>query len=79
VEARTGNLKHAVELWQEVFERTPYRSTVGLNLAIAFCASGQKDIARQFVQRVLQFNPDSGKAKSLMTNITKNEPSQCKP
>jgi hypothetical protein len=78
VEARTGNLKHAVELWQEVFQRAPYRSTVGLNVAIAFCLAGQKDVARQFVQRVLQFNPDSGKAKSLMTNM-KNEPSQCKP
>src|SRR5260370_37919302 len=57
-EAQAGNLRRAVELWQGPFERVPYRSAIGINLAMAFCVAGQTDEARRYVQRVLEFNPD---------------------
>lgn len=78
IEARTGNLRHAVELWQGAFARAPYRSVIGMNLALAFCSANQKDDARKYVQRVLEFNPDYRKAKSLLANLEK-EPVQCRP
>ena len=49
-----------------------------MNLAIAFCAAGQKEDARRYVLRVLEFNPDSGKAKSLLAHLNA-DPVQCKP
>jgi hypothetical protein len=78
IEARGGNLRRAVELWQGAFARAPYRSVIGMNLAMAFCAAGQKEDARRYVQRVLEFNPDYGKAKSLLENLDK-DPVQCRP
>lgn len=78
LEAKKGNLRQAVELWQAAFLRTPNRSAIGMNLAIAFCVAEQKDVAKKYVQRVLEFNPDFGKAKSLLANLDK-DPVQCKP
>jgi Flp pilus assembly protein TadD len=78
LEARTGNARRAVELWQGAFERAPYRSAIGINLAIAFCTSGQKDEARRYVSRVLEFTPDEEKAKSLAVHLNEDPP-QCKP
>ena len=57
LETRSGYLRGAAELWQGVFGRAPYSSAVGMDLAIVFCVAGQKEVARQYVQRVLEFNP----------------------
>jgi tetratricopeptide (TPR) repeat protein len=78
LEARVGNLRRAAELWQGVFQRAPYRSAVGMSLAIVFCTAGQKEDARKYVERVLQFNPDYGRAKSLLKHLSAN-PVQCRP
>ena len=78
LEAKAGNLRHAVELWQGAFERAPNRSVIGMNLAIVFCVAGQKDAARKYVERVLEFNPDYGKGKSLLEHLGQ-DPVQCKP
>ena len=78
VEARAGNLRHAVELWQGAFARVPDRSAIGMNLAMAFCVAGQKDVARKYVVRVLEFNPDYGKAKSLLGNMSRDA-GECRP
>ena len=78
LEAQAGHLRRAVELWQGAFERVPYRSAIGMDLAMAFCAAGQKDEARRYVERVLEFNPDYGKAKSLLVHL-KGDPVQCRP
>jgi len=66
-----------VRLWQQSFERAPHRSAIGMNLALAFCAAGQTDVARNFLLRVLEFNPDSSKAKQLWTHLNA-DPVQCK-
>ena len=78
LEAQAGNLRRAVELWQGPFERVPYRSAIGINLAMAFCVAGQTDEARRYVQRVLEFNPDYGKARQLLAHLNE-EAGQCKP
>jgi tetratricopeptide (TPR) repeat protein len=78
LEAKSGNLRRAVELWQGAFARVPYQSAIGMNLAMAFCAAGQKAEARKYVARVLEFNPDFTKAKTLMGHLNA-DPVQCKP
>lgn len=78
LEARGGNIRDAVKLWQAAFARVPYRSEIGMDLAIVFCADGQKDIAQKYLDRVLEFNPDYRKAKGLMEHM-KGEPGDCKP
>jgi hypothetical protein len=76
--ARSGDLRRAVELWQGAFAKAPYRSTTGINLAMAFCVAGQVEEARKYVGRVLEFNPDSGKGKLLLEHM-KEQPVQCRP
>jgi predicted Zn-dependent protease len=78
LETRAGNLRGAAELWEGVFKRAPYRSAVGMDLAIVFCVAGQKDVARLYVQRVLEFNPDYLKGKQLLAHLGE-EPVQCRP
>lgn len=78
LDARAGDVRRAVELWQGAFERAPYRSEIGMNLAMVFCAAGQKDVAKKYVERVLEFNPDYGKGKSLLAHLSE-ENGQCRP
>ena len=66
LEAQSGKVQRAVELWEGAFERAPYRSAIGMDLAMVFCAEGHKQEARRYVLRVLEFNPDYGKAKELL-------------
>lgn len=77
IEARAGHLQPAVRLWQQSLERAPYRSVIGINLALAFCVDGQADVARRYLARVLQFDPDSSKAKQLWTHLNA-DPVECK-
>jgi tetratricopeptide (TPR) repeat protein len=78
IEAGEGNLRGAVELWQKAFNREPYRSAIGIDLALAFCESGQTEEARKYIQRVLEFNPDYGEARELLKNMSA-DPVKCKP
>jgi hypothetical protein len=45
---------------------------------MAFCAAGQKEEARRYVLRVLEFNPDYGKGKALLVHLN-GDPVQCRP
>jgi tetratricopeptide (TPR) repeat protein len=78
LEAKSGDVRSAVKLWQAAFARVPYQSAIGLDLAIVFCSAGQRDVARKYVERVLEFNPDYGKAKSMLRHLN-DENGQCKP
>lgn len=78
LEARSGHLRRAVELWQKAFARAPHRSAIGMDLAMAFCGAGQKDEARGYVRRVLEFNPDFAAAKKLWAHLNE-DPVKCKP
>ena len=76
--ARTGDAERAVQLWQGAFHRAPHRSVIGMNLAIVFCAAGQRDVAKKYVERVLEFNPDYPKGKSLLGHLN-DESGPCRP
>jgi tetratricopeptide (TPR) repeat protein len=78
LEARNGNLGRSIQLWKGAFDRVPYRSAVGLNLAMANCAAGRMDEARRYVQRVMDFNPDSKSARRLLEHLS-GDPVSCKP
>jgi Tfp pilus assembly protein PilF len=78
LEARMGGLQHAVRLWQQAFQRVPYRSEIGMNLARAFCAAGQKDDARHYVERVLEFNPDDTVARQMLNRLN-GDRGECTP
>jgi predicted CXXCH cytochrome family protein len=74
IEAQAGDLKNAITLWKDAFERAPAKSAIGMNLARAYCASGQLDEARASVGRVLEFSPDLPEAKELMRNLSADPP-----
>ena len=74
IRAKGGHLAEAVKLWQPAFERAPYRSAIGMNLAGAFCAAGQYKEARDYVKRVLEFNPDLGSAKRVLVHLDAEKP-----
>ncbi|HXZ80252.1 MAG TPA: tetratricopeptide repeat protein [Terriglobales bacterium] len=76
IEAREGNLRNAIQLWDDAFGRAPARSTIGMNLARTFCDAGKADDARSFILRVLEFNPDMQAAKRLLQQINAT-PSAC--
>jgi hypothetical protein len=78
LDARSGRLSDAVRLWQDAFRRAPGRSNIGMNLAHAFCATGQFKEARSYTARVLQFNPDLGSAKTLR-KLLDADPPKCGP
>jgi Tfp pilus assembly protein PilF len=74
IEAQTGHLREAVDLWQGAFQRAPGRSSVGMNLVAAFCESRQFDQARATTLRVLEFNPDMAAAKRALQNLNRTPP-----
>ena len=74
IEANNGHLGEAVKLWEGAFQRAPGRSSVGMNIARAFCSAGQLDRARDVAMRVLQFNPDLDSAKKLLNGLNGTPP-----
>ena len=74
LEAKTGHMREAVALWEDAFRREPGKSSVGMNLARAFCSAGQIDQARDFTLRVLEFNPDLTSAKHLLHEMNESPP-----
>ena len=74
IEANSGHLREAVTLWEGAFQRAPGRSSIGMNIARAFCGAGQFDQARDFTLRVLQFNPDLDSAKKLLNGLNATPP-----
>jgi predicted CXXCH cytochrome family protein len=78
LEAKSGHLQRALELWQGAFGRMPYQSAIGMNLATVLCAMGDSAGARRYVAQVLEFNPDFAGAKHFATEL-KASPPRCKP
>jgi predicted CXXCH cytochrome family protein len=66
IKAQKGDLQSAVELWTSAFRRAPGRSTIGIDLAHAYCAQGDSHNARETINRVLEFAPDSSHAKEML-------------
>jgi tetratricopeptide (TPR) repeat protein len=78
IEANRGHLREALRLWQDAFQRAPGQSRIGMNIARLFCDTGQPSRARNYVLRVLEFNPDLPEAKMLLQHLNGDAP-KCKP
>jgi Flp pilus assembly protein TadD len=76
IEAQGGDLQGAMQLWQDAFQRTPARSSIGLNIARAYCAAGKFSEARTYTLRVLEFNPDLPSARKLLQFLS-GSPASC--
>ncbi|HEX4785665.1 MAG TPA: multiheme c-type cytochrome, partial [Candidatus Sulfotelmatobacter sp.] len=76
IEAQTGDLPSAIQLWQNAFQRTPARSSIGLNIARAYCAAVKFSEARTYTLRVLEFNPDLPSARKLLQSLGRT-PASC--
>jgi hypothetical protein len=78
IEAQAGDLQDAVKLWLDAFARAPARSSIGINLARAYCAVNKFDQSRTYTQRVLEFNPDLASARKLLQFLDRS-PASCGP
>jgi Flp pilus assembly protein TadD len=74
IEVRDGHIDRALQLWSDTFARAPGRSGIGTNLARIYCKLGQFDKARDYIIRVLEFNPDLSQAKVLMKQLNTDTP-----
>ena len=74
IEAKAGHLQRSVSLWQPIFERAPWRSSVGIDLALQYCAADRFERAKDYVNRVLEFNPDFAVGHSLLAHLAGNPP-----
>ena len=74
IEANRGHLREALKLWQDAFLRAPGQSRIGMNIARLFCDSAQPNKARDYVLRVLEFNPDLPEAKNLLHRLNSGSP-----
>jgi len=77
IEANRGHLREALKLWQDAFQRAPGQSRIGMNIARLFCNTAQFNDARDYVLRVLEFNPDLPAAKNLLQHLNSDSP-KCK-
>jgi len=77
IEANRGHSREALRLWEDAFQRAPGESRIGMNIARLFCNAGQPNTSRDYVLRVLEFNPDLSEAKSLLQRLNGSAPS-CK-
>ena len=74
IEANRGHLREALKLWQDAFQRAPGQSRIGMNIARLFCNTAQPNNARNYVLRVLEFNPDLPEAKNLLQRLNSGSP-----
>ncbi len=78
IEAQDGHVDDALKLWRSAFQSAPDRSSIGLNIARAYCAEGKLLEARNYIHRVLEFNPDLAAAKQMLKHLNRVPPS-CNP
>jgi predicted CXXCH cytochrome family protein len=78
IEAQRGQIDRALKLWVSALQNAPYRSSIGLNLARAYCAEGKISEARTYTLRVLEFNPDLAAAKKMLRQLG-GVPAGCSP
>jgi hypothetical protein len=75
IEAQGGQVNDAIKLWLSAFRNAPDKSSIGLNIARAYCAEGKLSEARNYVLRVLEFNPDLTVAKQMGKRLNRVPPS----
>jgi predicted CXXCH cytochrome family protein len=76
--ARAGNLQQAAQRWNVVFRRNPSISELGYDLGQIECALGNRVSAQNLLNRLLTFNPDDQRARSLLLDIASGR-KPCRP
>jgi predicted CXXCH cytochrome family protein len=69
IEAQRKNTTEPLRLWRDVFANDPTQLRAGMNLAITECAQGDRDAALATLDRMLEFSPDDGAARSFAEQI----------
>lgn len=57
--AKSGQLAHAASLWRGAFALNEDNEQLGINLALAECLLNRQNAAKQVLERVLIYSPDS--------------------
>jgi tetratricopeptide (TPR) repeat protein len=78
IEAQSGDPNAALKLWRDAFQRAPAHSAIGIDLALVACDLGQVAAARDYLNRVLQFNPDLARAREFLEHVNA-QPPKCEP
>jgi Flp pilus assembly protein TadD len=71
--ARSGKLRDAQTLWKRTFDLNEDVDEPGINLALVECMLGEKDAAREVLQRVLRYSPDHPIARRKLQAIQSNQ------
>lgn len=69
IEARMHEMGEAERDWQRVFADDPAEMGAGFNLAVVECGAGERDRALKTVDRILEFEPDNGRAEQMEEEI----------
>ena len=69
LKAGQHQLTDASRLWKTVFDHDPAQLGAGMNLAVVECAMGERAATLATLDRLLEFAPDSSKAKALAWGI----------
>lgn len=67
--AHAGAMTEAIPLWRTAFDQDPGVSAAGFDLAVGYCAVGDRNQAVATLRRVVAFSPDDPKARRLMQAI----------
>ncbi len=78
LEAQGGDPNAALKLWEGAFSRAPGHSAIGIDLALVSCDLGQVAATRDYLNRVLQFNPDLAQARQFLDHLNA-QPPKCQP
>jgi tetratricopeptide (TPR) repeat protein len=79
IRAQERQYTAAVPLWEKAFRDDPVRLQAGMNLAIVQCGLGQREAAQGTLERILEFSPDDGKARTMLLEIrSKARPCQAR-
>ena len=65
----SGKPGDAIRIFNEVLERTPRDATVLSNLGVAFLQQGDRDRAKVYLSRALEFDPGCDKARQVLAAI----------
>jgi Tfp pilus assembly protein PilF len=74
--AKSGQLESAASLWREAFKLNEDNEQLGVNLALAECLLNKQNAARQVLERILIYSPDSQIARRRLRAI-QSERSTC--
>lgn len=67
--AKSGQLASATSLWRRAFDLNEDNEKLGINLALAECMSNKQDAARQVLEKVLVYSPDSQIARRRLKTM----------